>query len=316
MKKTYTLIYNPHAGKNGATVAADRIAKRIIAAGYQVQKAPTTRPGDATALALAAQSEVVVAIGGDGTINQVVAGLVKRQHPPLLGIIPQGTVNNLAKVLHIPLLPALAVDDLLNGRPQPLDVGLVNDRVMISTLALGVLANAAVSVTQQAKQRLGPVVYLTHGMQSLAKKQHWQLKITGGGQTWEQDAAFLLVTMTNSVGGFRNFAPQARPDDGLFHVFVAPRLTWQKTLLLAPYFLTGNFSKLPGMTYLQASALTITSADARLRSRIDGDPSVRLPLHLQVVPDKVQVLTKPQLTERLADAAGKLGPHLGSTSGH
>ncbi|WP_461215405.1 diacylglycerol/lipid kinase family protein [Lacticaseibacillus sp. GG6-2] len=289
----YTLIYNPHAGKNGATAVAKHMATWLIAAGHQANLVPTAKPGDATAQAFAAQSDVVVAIGGDGTINQVAAGLVKRDEPPLLGIIPQGTVNNLAKVLHIPLSPNMALEALLHGQPRPLDVGLVNDRAMISTLSLGVLANAAVSVSQEDKQRMGPLVYLTHGMHSLAKKQHWQLQIQGAGKTWQKDSSFLLVTMTNSVGGFRNFAPQASPDDGLFHVFVAPRLTWQRTLLMVPYFLTGNFSKLPGMTYLQAPNLTITSTDAKLKSRIDGDPSVRLPLHLRMVTNKVQVLVNP-----------------------
>lgn len=287
---SYTLIYNPHAGKNGATAVAAYCAKRLEQAGHQVTNAPAVKPGAAATLAFVALSDVVVAIGGDGTINQVAAGLVKRRDPPLLGIIPQGTVNNLAKVLHIPLLSALAVTNLLRGQRRPIDIGLVNDHVMISTLTLGVLANAAVSVTQQAKQRLGPIVYLTRGLHSLTKRQHWHLKITSTGRTWEQDSAFLLITMTNSVGGFTNFAPQAKPDDGLFHLFVAPRLTWQRTLLLAPYFLTGSFSKLPGITYFTARELTITSADAKLHSRIDGDPSIALPLHLQVIANKVHVL--------------------------
>lgn len=291
---SYTLIYNPHAGKSGATAVATYCTKRLEQAGHQVTNAPAINLGDATTQAFVALSDVVVAIGGDGTINQVAAGLIKRRNPPKLGIIPQGTVNNLAKVLHIPLLPNLAVSNLLRGPSRFIDIGQVNDQVMISTLTLGVLANAAVSVTQQAKQRLGPLVYLTRGIHSLTKKQHWHLKISGAGRTWEQDSAFLLVTMTNSVGGFTNFAPQAKPDDGLFHVFVAPRLTWQRTLLLAPYFISGNFSKLPGMTYFTASQLAIESPDARLRSRVDGDPSVTLPLKLKVIANKVQVIVPHQ----------------------
>lgn len=292
---SYALIFNPHAGHNGATAVADRIAKRIKAAGHQVDKQPTSRPGDATILAFTTLADVAVAIGGDGTINEVAAGLVKRRKPPKLGIIPQGTVNNLARVLHIPLTADAALDNLLEGQPHPLDIGMVNDQVMISTMTLGVLANAAVSVSQKEKQRFGPFVFLARGLRSLSKNQHWHLTIDSADGTWERNTTFLLVTMTNSVGGFLNFAPQAKPDDGYFHVFVAPKMTWRRTLLLMPYFLTGNFSKLPGMTYFATSQLTITSPTARLKSRIDGDPSDRLPLKMRVISDKVQVLVKPAL---------------------
>ncbi|MFD1392679.1 diacylglycerol/lipid kinase family protein [Lacticaseibacillus jixianensis] len=298
---TYTLIYNPQAGRKGGTAVAQHIGSRIQAAGSTAILVPTKAPGDATALAYHAQSDVVVAIGGDGTINQVAAGLIKRRQPPHLGIIPQGTVNNLARVLRIPLMPDLALLNLLEGTPSPLDIGIVNDHVMISTLTLGVLANAAVSVSQEDKQRFGPLVYLTRGLRSLSGKQHWPLKLTSAQQTWQQETSFLLVTMTNSVGGFRNFLPQAKPDDGLLHVFVAPRPTLGRVLLMIPYFLTGNFAKLPGMTYFATDRLTVESPTAKLSSRIDGDPSVDLPLKLQVITGKVQVVTKP------ADPVGHLG---------
>lgn len=290
---SYALIFNPHAGHNGATSVANHIAQRIKAAGHQALKQPTSKPGDATTLAFTTLADVAVAIGGDGTINEVAAGLVKRRRPPKLGIIPQGTVNNLARVLHIPLNADQALDNLLQGTPHPLDIGMVNDHVMISTMTLGVLANAAVSVSQKEKQRFGPLVFLVRGLRSLSKNQHWHLAIKSAQKTWERDTAFLLVTMTNSVGGFLNFAPQAKFDDGMFHVFVAPELTWRRTFLLMPYFLTGNFSKLPGMTYFATNQLTITSPTSRLKSRVDGDPRDRLPLKMRVISDKVEVMIKP-----------------------
>lgn len=169
------------------------------------------------------------------------------------------------------------------------------------------------SVSQKDKQRFGPIVYLTRGLNSLSRNQHWHLKITGKNTTWEQNTSFLLVTMTNSVGGFRNFAPQAKPDDGLFHVFVAPKPSLSGFLLMLPYFLTGNFAKLPGMTYFAADRLMIETepANPKLKSRIDGDPSVGLPLHMQVISGKVQVLTKP--VEPLGEKLGKLAQATATT---
>lgn len=287
---SYQLIYNPHAGHNRATAVAKRAAAQLQAAGHQVTLSATKAPGDATALSFSALADVVVAMGGDGTINQVAAGLVKRREPPRLGIIPQGTVNNLAKVLHIPLIPDLAVQTLLKGEGLPLDIGVVNDHAMISTMTIGVMANAAVAVTQRDKQRFGPLVFLARGIKVLAQHQHWQLTLTSKHHQWAKDTQFMLVTMTSSVGGFQNFAPQAAPDDGKFHVFVAPKLTWWRSLLAIPYFITGNFSKLPGMTYFTTDHLRLTVAKKTLRARIDGDPGPSSPLDMQVISHKVHVL--------------------------
>ncbi|MCX2454988.1 diacylglycerol/lipid kinase family protein [Lacticaseibacillus nasuensis] len=275
----YTLIYNPHAGHNHGRTTANLVASALRAAGHTATLAETSRERSATLLAQTALADVVVAIGGDGTINQVAAGLLNRKRPPLLGLIPAGTVNNLTKGLGIAQLLPGAIRTLLAGHVRPLDVGRVNSAVMVSTLTLGVLANAAVAVTQRDKQKFGPLVYLAKGTNSLARHQHWQLTLHSPHHQWVRDTQFVLVTMTNSVGGFTHFAPDAAPDDGHFHVFVAPKLNWRQTLLALPYFLTGNFAKLPGMTYFTTTSLTIQAPSA-LQARIDGDPSVSTPLTL------------------------------------
>lgn len=289
---SYTVIYNPHAGHNRAQPVAQRLQHRLTQAGHTVQLQPTKGPDDAPDLAFSALSDVVVAMGGDGTISQVVAGLMNRRDPPLLGIVPQGTVNNLAKVLKIPLIAELAFRNLTTGTPQPIDIGMVNGETMISTMTLGVMANAALAVTQRDKQRFGPIVYLAKGAKVLAQHQHWQMTLDSPHHHWQRDTQVVLVTMTNSVGGFTNFVPEAAPDDGKFHVFVAPKLTLWRSLLALPYFITGNFTKFPGMTYFTTDHLHIEAKTKRpLQSRIDGDPSTALPLDMHVVSDKIRVIT-------------------------
>lgn len=292
----YTIIYNPMAGHKTADKVAARIAKRLEAAHHSVSLKPTKGPDDAQALAFSATGDIVVAMGGDGTINQVVAGLIKRRRPPLLGIIPQGTVNNLARQLNIPLLPDLAAVTLLRGRVHPLDVGVINqDHVMISSLTLGVTANAALSVSQQEKQRFGPLAFVAKGLNVFLRHQHWQLTLTSPHHQWQRDTQMVLIMMTQAVGGFLKLAPGAKVDDGLFHVFVVPKPSWGRAILTLPALMTGRYAKLPGMTYFATNQLTITSASLKkpLQSRIDGDPSAALPLAMQVEGKKIQVLVPP-----------------------
>lgn len=289
---SYTIIYNPASGHAKGPTAAEQLKAKLEDRQRQVSMAPTKSADDARNFAYQAQSDIVVAVGGDGTINQVVAGLAPRKQPPTLAILPEGTVNNLAKVLHIPLLLPLAIKNILEAKPQPLDIAQVNDRYMVSTLTLGVLANAALSVTQKEKRHFGPIIYLLKGFKVLAQHQHWILHLNSAHNHWEKDTQFLLVSMTNSVGGFTNAVPDAAVDDGHLHVFIAPKLTWWRSLLAIPYFITGNFQKLPGMTYFATERLTI-EAPKTLQSRVDGDPSTKTPLKLTVIADHIQVLAPP-----------------------
>lgn len=286
---SYTIIYNPASGHSKGPTAAEQLKTKLEDRQHQVTMAPTKSADDAREFAYHAQADIVVAVGGDGTINQVVAGLAPRKNPPLLAILPEGTVNNLAKVLHIPLLLPLAIKNIFEAAPQPLDVAQVNNHYMVSTLTLGVLANAALSVTQKEKQHFGPIIYLMKGFKVLAQHQHWILQLDSADGKWQKDTQFLLITMTNSVGGFINAVPDAAPDDGRLHVFLAPKLTLWRSLLAIPYFITGNFQKLPGMTYFATKELTIKTPKT-LQSRIDGDPSTKTPLTLKVISDHIQVL--------------------------
>lgn len=291
----YAVIYNPHSGQNHGASVGQQIEQALIKKQQSVALMPTKGPKDATRLARkAAQDEfdIVVAVGGDGTINEVVSGLATFDKPPYLGIVPAGTVNNLARVLQIPLDTDQAIENLHQVHLQPLDVGQVNDDYLISTMTLGILADAALNVTQSEKQKWGPLAFLDEGVHALAKHQHYPLTIDTPHHHWQKDTQFLLVTLTNSVGGFTNFNPDAKPDDGYFHVFVAPKMSLARSASFLPYFLTGNFKKIPGMTYFKANQITITTDDQQsVQTRIDGDPSAKAPLTMHLLQHKLQVIT-------------------------
>lgn len=291
----YAVIYNPHSGQDHGESVGQKIEQALVEKQQTVELMPTKGPKDATRLAkkaAQAQFDIVVAVGGDGTINEVVSGLAPLEQPPYLGIVPAGTVNNLARVLQIPLDIDDAIANLLQGHLQPLDVGQVNDDYLISTMTLGILADAALNVTQSEKQKWGPLAFLNEGVHALAKHQHYPLTIETTHRHWQKDTQFLLVTLTNSVGGFTNFNPEAKPDDGYFHVFVAPKMSLARSVRFFPYFLTGNFKKIPGMTYFKASEITITTDNHQsVQTRIDGDPSTKSPLKMRLLAHKLQVIT-------------------------
>ncbi len=291
----YAVIYNPHSGHNNGESVGQKIEQALIKNQHKVELMPTEGPKDATRLAKKAARagfDVVVAVGGDGTINEVVSGLATLDQPPYLGIVPAGTVNNLTRMLQIPLDIDQAIENLQQVHLRPLDVGQVNDDYLISTMTLGILADAALNVTQSEKQKWGPLAFLSKGIHALAEHQHYPLTIETPDRHWQKDTQFLLVTLTNSVGGFTNFNPEAQPDDGYFHVFVAPKMSLARSVMFLPYFLTGNFKKIPGMTYFKANEISITVDNQQsAQTRIDGDPSAKSPLKMRLLEHKLQVIT-------------------------
>ena len=295
MVKRVMIIFNPSSGKSQSKKIAQQVQDYLEEqdSAYQVKQMGTKSETDATKFAKEAAEnkfDLVVSIGGDGTISDVVSGLSPFEHRPKLGIIPAGTVNNLARVLEIPLDIPAAIENLVTGDLTPLDVGQVNDSYMISTLTLGVLADAALEVSQQEKQKFGPFAFIFKGSRILVQHKHYHLKIQHDEGKWRGSAQLLLVTMTNSAGGFPYLDPDAAVDDDYFHVFIVPELSFTGSLRFLSYFISGKAKKIPDVTYFKTKKMTIEGAKKEIRSRIDGDPSEKLPLNMQVLEGHIQVL--------------------------
>ncbi|MEJ1330670.1 acylglycerol kinase family protein [Latilactobacillus sakei] len=156
----YAVIYNPHSGQDHGESVGKKIEQALVKNQQTVELMPTKGPKDATRLAkkaAQAQFDIVVAVGGDGTINEVVSGLATLEQPPYLGIVPAGTVNNLARVLQIPLDIDQAIENLQQGHLQPLDVGQINDDYLISTMTLGILADSCFECYPERETKMGPL---------------------------------------------------------------------------------------------------------------------------------------------------------------
>ena len=143
--KKLLLIYNPHAGKGRIRARLGEVVERLAAPGYQITLHPTAGPHDATraVLELASQFDHLVCCGGDGTLDEVVAGLIRLERPPALGYIPTGTTNDFAKNLHLPLPLLRAADCAVNGVPRPVDMGRFNERTFIYVAAFGAFTDVS-----------------------------------------------------------------------------------------------------------------------------------------------------------------------------
>ncbi len=220
--QTLLFILNPCAGRLQGERHLTRI-KEILSATYKVTEYITTQRGDAMRAAgeLGGQHDVVACCGGDGTLNEVICGLMTLQDPPPLGYIPAGSTNDFAASLKLPRDLLAAAGRICNGTPQALDVGKCNDRYFSYIASLGAFTEASYSAPQNLKNSLGHLAYILEGLKDAGKIRQYNLKITADGNVYQGNYVFAAVCNSTSVGGLVKLNP-ATVDfaDGLFEVLL------------------------------------------------------------------------------------------------
>jgi len=267
------IIINPIAG-GGSLGAADANARlaQAIADGFSVSAEVfvTERAGHARELAKAAAgrgAQLVMAWGGDGTINEVASALVGSD--VALGIVPAGSGNGLARELGIDARPRRAIADALRATPRTIDVGDVDGRYFVNTAGVGFDAHVA-SRFASARRR-GFFGYANITARALTSYVPLSYRITIGGAT--QEVRAVLVTLANSAqfGNGALIAPGARVDDGELDLVVIEERSRFRTICALPRLFNGTVNRINGCRITRLQEVTI-EADAPLTYHVDGEP--------------------------------------------
>ena len=223
-QKKLLMIVNPTAGRNKPRGPLFDAAAVLSQAGYLLSIHNTAAPGDAAAAAAASQDfDTVVAVGGDGTLNQAVSGLMTLDRPPLLGYIPQGSTNDFAASLHLSSDPAAAAGQIAQGRPQQLDIGSWNGRHFVYVASFGAFTRSSYSAPQAAKNALGHLAYILEGMKDLNSLRPYRVRLTADGEVLDGEYLFGAVCNSTSIGGLMKLNPdRVVLDDGKFELLLIP----------------------------------------------------------------------------------------------
>ncbi len=225
-QKKLLLIFNPRAGRSKSQGPMFEAVSTFSDHGYLVSVHNTTAPGDATRTAAeqGGDYDLVVAAGGDGTLNEVVCGLMQLECPPLLGYLPQGSTNDFAASLHIVGDPARAAQDLMSkDSPKALDIGRWCDRNFVYVASFGAFVRSSYSAPQAAKNALGHFAYILEGMKDLNTLRPYRVKLTADGEVLDGEYLFGAVCNSTSIGGLMKLDPQRVVlDDGKFELLLIP----------------------------------------------------------------------------------------------
>ena len=228
MEKKLFFIYNPHAGKEHIRGRLYGIIQAMAAADYEITIYPTKCYRDATEkiAALPDAYDLVVCSGGDGTLDEVVTGMMRREHKIPIGYIPAGTCNDFARSLKIPGDMAKAAEIAVSGQRFACDVGSFNDSNFVYIAAFGIFTEVSYSTPQDVKNALGQMAYLLKGIQSLASIRSYRMKVTSEEKSFEGDFLYGMITNSKSVGGFKSIVGKNVVfDDGVYEVTFIRRPT-------------------------------------------------------------------------------------------
>lgn len=220
--KRLLFVYNPHAGKGMLGPKVSDVVDIFVKAGYEVVIYPTQAYHDAYKKIKeydASAFDLVVCSGGDGTLDEVVTGMMEREERDPIGYIPAGTTNDFANSLHIPKDILKAADNAVNGAEFSCDVGKFNDGIFVYIAAFGLFTDVSYETKQELKNVLGHLAYVLEGTKRLFNVPSYRIKVEHDGEVIEDEFVFGMVTNSRSVGGFRNMiGKQVVFDDGLFEV--------------------------------------------------------------------------------------------------
>lgn len=220
-RKRMLFIFNPHAGKASIKTKLLPILDLFTKGGYDVTVYPTQFQGDAIEQTLmrAHKYDILVCSGGDGTLDEVVTGMMKREYRIPIGYIPAGTTNDFAKSLGIPSNMLRAAQTIVDGRLFACDIGSFNDNHFVYIAAFGLFTDVSYATDQQKKNVLGHMAYLLEGAKRLNSVPSYRLKITYAEGVLEDEFLYGMVTNSVSVGGFKNITgKKIKLDDGVFEV--------------------------------------------------------------------------------------------------
>lgn len=278
MKKA-RIIYNPSSGRETFRRELPYVLQRLEEAGYETSAHATTGEGDAEAAAKYALSrsfDLVIAAGGDGTINEVMHGLAEQNHRPKVGIIPTGTTNDFARALHIPRDIPKAVDIIVDGYSKLLDIGRVNNQYFINIAGGGKLTELTYDVPVKLKTVLGQLAYYVKGVEMLPSLKPARVKIEYDGNVIDDDIMIFLVSNSNSVGGFEKLAPYADLSDGYFDLIILKKVNLAEFVRIVTQAIRGAHLEDPNVIYKQAKRIVVTPEE-KMQLNLDGEYGGLLP---------------------------------------
>lgn len=286
------LIYNPTSGREEMKRRLADILQRLDSAGIETSCHATTGEGDATLAAAEAVErgyDLIIAAGGDGTLNEVINGMAEKENIPPLGVFPLGTTNDFARALGIPKNWEDYCDLVIRNETRPIDLGKANDRYFINIAGGGTLTELTYEVPSKLKTMIGQLAYYLKGLEKMVSLTPQELIIKASGQeTIHDEFMVFLIANSNSVGGFEKLAPGASIDDGLFDVIALRKCNLAEFVRVVSLALRGEHINDKKVIHFRTDYMEVVSPGPVMLN-LDGEYGGMLPGKFRNLPHHLRI---------------------------
>ncbi|WP_057737556.1 diacylglycerol kinase [Liquorilactobacillus uvarum] len=295
MQKRCRIIYNPTSGREAMKNDLVEILNILERAGYETSAFQTTPEPDSARneaeRVARAGFNLIVAAGGDGTINEVVNGIAPLKQRPKMGIIPAGTTNDYARALRIPREdPVEAAKVIAKGQTVNMDIGQAGEKYFVNIAGGGLLTELTYGVPSQFKSLFGYLAYLLKGAEMLPRIKPIKMHLEYDNGIFDGKASMFLLALTNSIGGFEQIVPDASLDDGKFTLIVVKTSNLVEILQLMTMVLNGGrHINDPRILYVKTSKLTAKPVDEKMMINIDGEYGGDAPMIFRNLKQHIQM---------------------------
>lgn len=301
--KKIKFIINPSSGRQSMEKKIDSLSMLLLDEGYILARYFTEKQHDATKETIRTCNgdwDLIIACGGDGTVNEVIEGIMKSENKLPISILPSGTVNDFASYLRIPKNTNDYFDMIKDEKIANIDVGKLNDEYFANVAAGGILTSIGYQADIDSKSMFGRLAYYFEGLKEITQDgfnpKPFKAKIISEEYSSEEEILLFIVSNSTSIGGFKKLAPDANVLDGLLDVLLIMKAPITDLANIFFNVLSGEHIRHPNVKYFKTKSITIDT-DSEVDIDMDGEYGGKLPAKFQAIPKAVKILIKENLNE-------------------
>lgn len=277
MKKC-VFIYNPESGKKLLVKNPFKNFEKILNKyGYEMEMIATTAKGDAIKIVSEiVYADLVICAGGDGTINEAFTGNLKRKEKLLLGVMPIGTMNDIAMMYGYGKNLDKNLEMMLNGVIKNIDVCLINGKPFVYVACIGKFVNISYATPRKLKRTYGKLAYLIYGMGEISKEiEFYDITYKVNGVRYMGKYSFIFITNSTRIAGVNDIYPDVKLDDNMFEVALCNIKDKKEIISAFQRLIFKETETIPGITFYKTNNFEIEfDEDLENSWCIDGEEFV------------------------------------------
>ncbi|SFI97852.1 diacylglycerol/lipid kinase family protein [Thermoflavimicrobium dichotomicum] len=293
------IIANPAAGNKKLLGKLEMIQKKLEQKSPDVGVYLVSKPGDGTEIvrSIANHVDMIVSVGGDGTVHELINALCPLPQRPIFAILPGGTCNDFSRTLGISQEPEEAIEQLMEGKIAPVDVGKHNDRYFLNFWGVGLITQVSEQIDPDIKRDWGRLAYYLSAVQSFSQPPSFFLEVTSESHYFRGYATMMIVGNGSYVGGMETYFPRNNVQDGLLDVLIIRKASLEALRSILYSHLIDERPNSEDLFYFQAKSLQINTHPVQ-KVDCDGEKKTFTPATLTILPKHLQMVVGHDFIQR------------------